>query len=210
MAEPYIRKLQENLKEILQESFTDARQRKIRLIIPLLDIIKGIEAKSLRVDDMRSLQGAIADYLQQNELQAEKKLIRIVSKRLSMAYLPGISSLGLCEYIQYLEQAGFGNTLQQHALSWTEFNDRVQLLPEAILLKKYRPGLPLSFLVQLKIHLLLLMFQIQFPLSLFVTFCAVFDETSRHCGLLIGYTLIKFKKYQKLAKFSGYFNSIVL
>jgi hypothetical protein len=129
MAEPYIRKLQENLEEILQESFTDARQRKVRLIIPLLDIIKGIEAKSLRVDDMRLLRGAIADYLQQNELQAEKELIRIVSKRFSMAYLPGISSLGLCEYIQYLEQAGFGNTLQHHLLSWTELNDRCASSP---------------------------------------------------------------------------------
>jgi hypothetical protein len=129
MAERSIKRLQENLEKVLQESFADAKQRKIRLIIPLLDLMKDFEAKALRVDDMRLLRGAIADYLQQNDLIADKELIRIVSKRFSMAYLPGISNLGLYEYVQYLEQAGYGSILQQHLMSWPELSDRTVSSP---------------------------------------------------------------------------------
>lgn len=111
MVEQLVTKLALAVEDVASLPTADAKQRKLLLTFPLLDILAEILSIPLKINDMRTLRTAVANHIQQYELQADKELMRIVTHRFSFGYLPAISASNLIAYVQQLEKAGYGPLL---------------------------------------------------------------------------------------------------
>lgn len=123
MVDRYIAALQENEESLLKENFVDLKLRKIRFTLPLLEILKNIESKPLRIDDMRLLRAAMAEFAQKYEIHTDKELIRLITRRFSMAFLPGISISGVDDYVVALDRAGHKSLLEKYLPCWNEVDE---------------------------------------------------------------------------------------
>lgn len=123
MVDRYIEVLRENEASLKEEQISDAKLRKVRFTIPILEVLKTIECRPLRMEEMRLLRAVMMDYINAHGLQIDKDLIFMMSRRFSMAYLPAISFLGVDEYIISLDRDGFGPVLEQYLPSWKDFLD---------------------------------------------------------------------------------------
>lgn len=154
MVDRYIEVLRENEATLKEEQISDAKLRKVRFTIPILEVLKSIECRPLRMNEMRLLRATMLDYINTQGLHIDKDLIFMISRRFSMAYLPAISFLGVDEYIISLDRDGFGPVLEQYLPCWKDFLDtnRQQVKPSPKALKSAAVNQPHQ---QREAHLLL-------------------------------------------------------